>query len=169
NIYILHIRCLFRTLLLWYIYTVKQYKCTRCRKKFKRYPSTVRNESKVFCSVNCRVEDQKSSFLGDKNPNFKTGKWIDDGKRLEKRLIKLDGLILKYITECISFVEMEVKIKQDGLKIGRNAIARRTKALDLSIAHFAPCRHRLIPNEELFSLGNICRTGTIKKRILEQN
>jgi DNA-directed RNA polymerase subunit RPC12/RpoP len=147
---------------------MKEYVCTNCGKKFGRYPSTVRNESKVFCNQTCKNIKQKSSNLGDKNPNFRSGKWSDRGKRRTKFLAQLDSFILKYITQCTSFQEIESKIKEAGFEIGRNAISRRVKKLGLSIDHFVACRHRSIPNEMLFTINNVCRRGTVKKRILEE-
>jgi hypothetical protein len=46
------------------------YICTFCKNEFYRYPSTVRNPNKVFCCKQHKSEYQKTSLLGENNPNF---------------------------------------------------------------------------------------------------
>ena len=67
------------------------YICLNCGKEFKRYKCQIVNNEKVFCSRKCRYKKQKTSLLGNKNPNFKTGKYCCSyycevcGKEIDKQ------------------------------------------------------------------------------------
>lgn len=69
------------------------YICYVCRKKFRRYSSTVRNPKTVCCSKACRDISYIDKFNGKNNPNFKNGKWIKEsfclcGNPKDSRAIK---------------------------------------------------------------------------------
>lgn len=146
---------------------MKNYKCSYCKKKFKRYQSTVRNESKVYCSRVCKSEHQKIYNLGDNNPNYKSGKYINRGKRLINRWMILDEIINKIISSCFDYQEVTAKVNKCGLRYTRSTITKRIKNLKLDIKHFRPGKNRSLSNENLFCISTIRRNGILKQRILE--
>ena len=65
----------------------KEYICCKCRNVFHRYPSTVRNENAVFCSVDCKNEWQIGKVAGENNPNF-GNRWDDRQKKRQSGYMK---------------------------------------------------------------------------------
>lgn len=57
-----------------------KYICDVCGFVFERYPSQIRNHDNVCCSRKCVNIRQKTSLLGENNPNFGNN-WSDDKKR----------------------------------------------------------------------------------------
>ena len=53
----------------------RKYNCSNCFKEIERYSSTVRNEARVFCCPECGYQYQEEHHKGEKNPNFKHGKY----------------------------------------------------------------------------------------------
>ena len=63
------------------------YKCTNCGKLFFRYSSTIKNKNAVFCCKKCYYNYLKTSFIGEKNPNYNK-KWSEEAKEIQSKLIK---------------------------------------------------------------------------------
>lgn len=141
--------------------------CLHCKKEYKRYICKTSKKSN-FCSKKCQGEYQKTSLLGENNPNYVDGNCLDRGIKLEKRFEILDPIIIKNINQAKSYVELSELCRDEGVDFGgRNSIKNRIKELNLDINHFMACRDRKIPNEKLFIIGEIKRRGIIKTRILE--
>ncbi len=156
----------------------KEYICIKCKKKFKRYKSTVRNEKHVYCSRKCKDEHQKTLLLDENNPNYKGGgvrnyitkkRFCQCGQ--QKRVSNVLCWLCKKKTEEHRFIlivshsdsYLDVSIK---LETSRQTVMREIKRLNLDISHFNPGRGRYIRKEDLFKKGIKRQNGTIKTAIL---
>lgn len=156
---------------------MKTYRCTFCGQSFLRYPSTVRNQEKVFCSVLCRYQEQKTSLCGTDNPNYKDGLHIKNN-----RLCKCGNTLDYRARKCqqcrifsLSKEELQI-IVQDSqhlsevatkAKCSRSVITNKIKKWNIDISHFILGRNRNIPDNQLFVNG-IHRRSTVKKRLIEK-
>jgi hypothetical protein len=163
-----------------------KYKCSYCKSTIYRYASTVRNKNRVFCDTACTGKFQSLYFTGENNPNYKKGLWIKDSKctcgapkdaRSEKcALCTKKGFPKGGLSAVTDNEIMEVvKLSRSYLKaskrlgISRGYIKKKIDELKLDISHFAPSAYRPISNEQLFSLDNKLRRGTVKNRVIEHS
>jgi hypothetical protein len=53
--------------------------CSRpeCENLGSRYKSQIRNPDRLYCSVECKGLDEARFVMGEDNPNFKSGKYIN--------------------------------------------------------------------------------------------
>lgn len=111
---------------------------------------------------------------GNKNPNFKTGKFqrCSCGKRKRagnskcwhcKKNSKRNELI-KTVKESTSYLEVA-----DKLKTSRQTVKRDIEIYKLDISHFQPARNRYSNIDDLFQIGKKRNNGTVKSALLREN
>jgi predicted transcriptional regulator len=158
----------------------KIYHCSFCKKKIKRYQSTVRNPDKVYCSVLCKGKHQELLNIGINNPNYRHGdlSYCHCGNKKDyrskecafcsKRGFPMD----KMPRYKISKIKLVIKKSDSFLKaalllgISRGSLSNYVKKNKISITHFRPARNRFTKFKNLFKKGTIKRNGILTSTIL---
>lgn len=157
----------------------KEYTCTTCSKKFKRYVSTVRNKDAVFCCVKCYRLYQRIILKRSGNPNYKNGKYLTGrfckcGAKISPRAekcfkcrnnyIRSEKEILIAINNCRSLRETG-----DYLKVSHQWLKRRVKELKPDMSHFKRGQANRLIAEEVFLINKKISIHTVKKFFLLEN
>jgi len=136
---------------------MNQYICTNCKKEITRYPSTVRNSNRVFCSQDCLANYQKQELIGENNPNFDKGRWCQSNKcecgRIKdcrasqcaicaKKSFPTNGMLRFTQQEFIDAVKQSTSVLEvaQKLKTSRQTVSSEIEKYSLSIDHFRPGR-----------------------------
>lgn len=165
---------------------MKDYNCTQCDKTFQRYPSTVRNEKRVFCSRECQGQYQKIELLGKANPNYKKGDWIEDSKckcgepkdcrsiacsKCSGKGYPKEGALARVTQDSLTeLIKCSTSLLQVAQKIGisRHTVTKFVKEHNLDISHMRKCRGRLFkPEDILVPNAKIRQHATIRRVILD--
>lgn len=165
------------------------YHCSLCGKKFERYKSQVRNENRVFCSIECKNDyfSLNKLYNGNKNSNYK------NGNRCEISYCECGNIKdyrSKKCSECskrgysINKKEFTIeKIKETAkksstiiefaheLNVARATIYSIIKKYNIDISHFVKSTKK-ISDEEIFCenskyIGDIAKRRIIKNKLLD--
>lgn len=140
-----------------------KYNCANCNKQFQRYPSTVRNPSRIYCSRKCRYEHLKILLKGKANPNWKNGNWEKD-KPLKNKAWSITQKQLEItVASSVSIIEVATK-----LQISRASASKKIKDLDLDVSHFSKGKHRKSGPEILIE-NSTTSNQTVRRVLLENN
>lgn len=168
---------------------MKKYICknSRCKKKFYRYSSTVRNKKRVFCSKKCKETYFKfhKCNAGIFNSNFKNGNYIknsycDCGNARDYRAKECASCAKRGHTKVgvknrntIPYNKLKILIQKSKsllevasrLGTSRHRIKLLVLKYKFNISHFKKCRGRVYARNEIF-LQNGKKNYTIVRRIL---
>lgn len=163
---------------------MEEFCCTECGSLFKRYKSTVRDLSRVFCSKSCSYKNSKTYFAGKGNPSYKHGKYVDDslcGCGLTKdvrsercamcahrgfRINSEPRLDLGLVTESVQ-AHRSISAAARDLNVSRNQLSQFIKLHKIDVGHMVSARNRLRPDAELFILSKYQNRSAVRNRFRE--
>ena len=163
---------------------MKEYTCTICKNKFKRYAGTVKVEN-PSCSRKCQSEKFKISckFKGENNPNYKKGIHCHDsycscGKIKDYRAEKCGFCakrskpkdISSWISdeEIIQTISISSTIWDVSKKLGVSdyRVSCLIKLKNIPIDHFDSCAKRPKSFGKIFIIGKK-RSSTVRRAIIK--
>lgn len=164
------------------IFLHMEYMCKQCNVKFQRYPSQVRNPERTFCSSYCKGVWQKLNWVGDLNPNFRSGAYSDPkcpcGAVKDPRSEKCAGCSNRSYKVGEKGVyldsrQIESVVKNSNsylhaaraLGVTRTTLKKYLDPLELDLSHFRPGRGRTLSVDKVLIKGSVQRHGTVKKLI----
>lgn len=163
---------------------MKEYTCTICNNKFKRYAAQVVVKDPT-CSRKCQAEKFKISeqYKGKNNPNYKDGKCVKEsycscGKLKDYRAERCgrcskrskpkdvtswitDEQIIETIKNCSNILEVA---KKTGVSAGRVSLLIKLK--NIPIDHFQPSSYRPKSVSKIFVIGKK-RSSVVRRRIIK--
>ena len=153
------------------------WECTICGRQFKRYKSQVRNPLTINCGLQqCRSKRTSINNQGNKNPNFKNGKWVADsycpcGRLKDCRASECMWCRSVHITkkELENKIKISTSLVDLAKKLGSNrtVITRLVNKFNIDTSHFKAGRDRKTPDKEVFKLNSKTHFQTAKKRLFE--
>lgn len=158
------------------------YKCSNCNSDVVRYPSTVRNPDRVFCSIECMGAYQQTELVGANNPNYSYGQnqsICSCGNKKDYRSEQcavcakrsypksgVESLISEYDLEKIVVGSKSLTEVGKILGVSRQTITRYVKERGVDISHFKPSRNRYDSADKLFVIGPSRMNATIRKAVV---
>jgi len=158
-----------------------------CDESFQRYASMVRTPSRVYCSVKCKSEHQKTLLKGANNPNYKHGKHCEDqqclcGRPQDYRAMQCsicanrsypkDGVLDERksddILRAATAQNRSFFATSRATGLSRKWVTKRAKELNLDLSHFAPSSTRPLTGQEVLTENSPHGNAIVKRVLLDE-